>query len=241
MIDLRLLHRLSAEYGVNIAENRLDYYNFVAQQLVEKNKLYNLTAINDPQEILDKHIIDSLTLVPVLRGITDRGKVLDVGTGAGFPGMIAALAAEELQFSLLDSSEKKTGYLAELIDNLEDAFINTPEVICGRAEELSRKEEYREQFDICTSRAVASLNCLIELCVPFIKTGGHFVSMKGKNADTELDEASNAVKLLSLELAEKHSIILPDGSERYILDFVKTADTDEKYPRRAAAIKKRPL
>jgi len=241
MIDLNKLSKLSKEYGVDIPQERLRYFDVVASQLVDKNKLYNLTAITDPDEILTKHIIDSLTLVPVLNDVVESGEVLDVGTGAGFPGIVAALAADNLHFSLLDSIEKKTNYLSELIEELSDAFSQAPDVYCARAEELSRMEEYREQFDVCTSRAVASLNCLIELCVPFIKKGGHFIAMKGKNADAELEEAANAISALSIRLVKTHSIILPDGSERYILDFVKEAETDEKYPRRAAAIKKRPL
>ena len=241
MIDKNALFEFAKTFGIDISEDTANYFDLLAERLVEKNKDYNLTSLLEPDEILNKHIIDSLTAVPIILTTGESGKVIDVGTGAGFPGLIISAVLPKFEFTLLDSSEKKVNYITETVRLNKSIFECVPKAICSRAEDLARDDKYREKFDAVISRAVASLNSLSELCVPLIKTGGHFIAMKGKNADEEIAEAENAITELSIKLANKYCFTLPDGSERQILDFVKTAPTIEKYPRRAAAIKKRPL
>lgn len=241
MIDTNKLKIIAEKYGVIIPNDKLRYYNYIAEQLVEKNKCYNLTAILEPDDIINKHFVDSLTVVPVISKINKSGSVIDVGTGAGFPGTIAALALDEFHFSLLDSSEKKTNYLTELVSEIGEGYKLRPKVICSRAEEAAKDDEYREKYDFAVSRAVASLNTLIELCVPLIKRDGFFIAMKGKNALSEIEAAKNAIDELKIKLESIESVVLPDESERKILIFKKIDSTSDKYPRRSAAIKKKPL
>ncbi|MBP3413753.1 MAG: 16S rRNA (guanine(527)-N(7))-methyltransferase RsmG [Clostridia bacterium] len=241
MIDTNNLKITAEKYGIVIPEGMLKYYDFIAEQLVEKNKCYNLTAILEPNDIINKHFIDSLTIVPVISKINKLGSVIDVGTGAGFPGTIAALALKENQSTLLDSSEKKINYLIDLIAEIGEGYAHSPKVVCSRAEEAAKNENHREKYDFAVSRAVASLNTLTELCVPLIKVGGFFVAMKGKNAENEIAEAKNAMSELNVVIEDMEKIILPDESERNILIMRKIGATPDKYPRRSAAIKKKPL
>lgn len=241
MIDTNNLKITAEKYGIVIPENMLSYYDFIAEQLVEKNKYYNLTAILEPNDIINKHFVDSLTIVPVISKINKLGSVIDVGTGAGFPGTVAALALRDSKFTLLDSSEKKTNYLIDLIAEIGDGYAHSPNVVCMRAEDAAKDKDYREKYDFAVSRAVASLNTLAELCVPLIKVGGFFVAMKGKNAENEIAEAKNAMNELNIVIEDVERIILPDESERNILIMRKINATPDKYPRRSAAIKKKPL
>lgn len=164
------------------------YYNMV----VEKNKVMNLTGITEFDEFIDKHYIDSLSIVNAV-DMTRVNSIIDVGTGAGFPGIPLKIAFPHLKITLLDSLNKRINFLNEVIEALG---LQNVETCHGRAEDFGHRKEYREQYDLCVSRAVANLSTLTEYCLPFVKVGGQFVSYKSGNVDNELKESSKAIKIL---------------------------------------------
>lgn len=220
------------ELGLALPEQRQETLCAFARAMVEKNQVMNLTAITEPVAVAKLHLLDSLT---VLSAVDIAGKsVIDVGCGAGFPGVPLAIACPEAEITLLDSLGKRIKWLEELLPQLG---VNAKCVI-ARAEEAVAN--CREQYDIATSRAVARLNILLELTAPFVKVGGAVVAMKGAAAQQELEEAKNAVCRLGLKLekAEKFSV---DGAEHWVMVFRKIGKTPAQYPRRYAKIKQAPL
>ena len=216
------------------AVSRLDRF---AGMLVEKNKLFNLTAITDPDGIAVKHFADSLSVMAVC-DLPSAGKILDLGTGAGFPGVPLLAANPDLDIAFMDSTAKKLGFISSSLEDLDlsASFINMRAEDAGR----DRDKEYRESFDLVVSRAVAPLNVLCEYALPLVKVGGTFIAMKGANAETELSEAQSAVKKLGASLAKTVDVPLTDG-KRTLLVFEKVSPVSEIYPRAGGKIKKSPL
>lgn len=202
--------------------------------LIEWNKVMNLTAITDPDEIIQKHFIDSLT---IFKYISKDDKILDIGTGAGFPGIpIAIISSNEIL--LVDSLNKRINFLNEVVKEL-----NLENVKCKhfRAEEIGNNKEYREKYDVITSRAVASMNVLLEYMLPLCKLDGHCICMKGSNID-EINECDDALKILGGKIEDIITLNLPDSLEkRNIVLVKKKKNTPKRYPRKAGMPSKNPL
>ncbi|WP_455530585.1 16S rRNA (guanine(527)-N(7))-methyltransferase RsmG [Ruminococcus sp.] len=209
---------------------KLDIY---ADFLVEYNEKVNLTAITDPSEILKKHFIDSIALSKYV-AISDNSSIIDVGTGAGFPSVPLKLFRPDIKLTLLDSLNKRVEFLRQLCEKLGVEA----ELIHGRAEDFSKLSEYREKYDFSCARAVANLSLLSEFCIPFVKVGGSFISMKGPTED--ISEGENAVKLLGGEISDiaEYDIF---GEQRRIIIVKKISQTPPKYPRNSSQIKKKQL
>lgn len=224
-----------SKLNINPTEEKLKSLEIYANMLIEYNKKFNLTAITKIDEIYLKHFYDSLTLSKVI-DLNSELKVLDIGTGAGFPGLVLKIFFPELEITLLDSNNKKIMFLNDVIKELKLEKVTT---IHGRAEELPKK--YREYFDIVTSRAVASLRVLTELSIPFAKVDGYFISLKGK-AEEELKESAPTIKKLDCQIAKIEKFTLPDNvSERTIIMIKKDKSTSNLYPRKYDRIIKQAL
>jgi 16S rRNA (guanine527-N7)-methyltransferase len=216
------------------SEQLWEYMHF----LIEENQKYNLTAIEDPREIIIKHFLDSLALLKEERFLPGE-RVIDIGTGAGFPGLVLKLYQPEIQLVLVDSLSKRIGFLDELITRFELKDVQT---IHGRAEDLGSDQNYRGSFNWVLSRAVAPVNILSEYTLPFAQTGGITVFYKGPDYLKELEEGKRAIHLLGGEIQKIKRINLPEMvEERYLLFIKKIGNTPAKYPRRAGIPKKRPL
>ncbi len=236
MIDKQQLKTVCERCGMLLSPGAEDLFDRYAEMLVRANQKTNLTAITDPNDILYKHFVDSLMPLRVMP-ISQGAKLLDVGSGAGFPGMPLKIARPDLNVTLLEARKKRADFLSDLSYELE---LET-EVIAGRAEERAHDEAYRECFDIVCARAVASLSLMCEYCIPFLKPQGIFVAYKGPSADEEIAEAGEAISLLGGELKSKRSLTLPGGDMRTLVLIRKTSPTPPKYPRTAAQMAKRPL
>lgn len=221
--------------GLQINEDIIESLDKFAYMLTEKNKVMNLTAITDADGIAVKHFADSLSLLKAA-DIKSGVKVLDLGTGAGFPGIPLLIAKPDINLTLIDSTAKKLGFVAESID----ALGLQAEVYHTRAEEAGKNKDYREKYDFVVSRAVAALNVLCEYCLPFVKVGGKFLAMKSALAEEELKNASNALNILGGRVADKFSFNLTDG-ERTVIIIEKVKETPVKYPRVSAQIAKKAL
>ena len=222
--------------GLSVSSQQLDRFEKLAELLVEQNKTLNLTAITDPDGIAVKHFADSISVLSAVE-FKSGAKVLDVGTGAGFPGIPLLIMKPDIDLTMLDSTAKKLKYVANTVDSLG---LNA-KVLHSRAEEAAQKPEYRESFDIVCSRAVAALNILCEYCLPFVKKDGIFAAMKGAKAQEEIEAANNAIKTLGGEIIDKKSFTLSDGAERTIIIIKKVSHNLPKYPRPSAQIAKKPL
>lgn len=207
-----------------------------AKFLVEYNSKVNLTAITDYQGITIRHFIDSLSVFYAVN-LPQNARVIDIGTGAGFPGVPLKVVRHDIDLTLLDSSNKRITFLKELSDHLSfDA-----EFLHARAEQAARISDFRENFDIVTARAVASLPTLSEYCLPFVKQNGVFVAMKGPDIDLEIGEAKRAIKVLGGKIEEIKQFKLPDDSRRTLILIKKISQTPSKYPRNSAKILKYPI
>lgn len=225
---------LNISYSSEHLEQLWEYYLFFR----EENKKYNLSTITEADEVIKKHFLDSLVILSQL-DIEPRKRWLDIGTGAGFPGLVLKLFLPGDSFYLLDSSAKKINFLNQLIYKLGLKGIDATH---GRAEDLAQIEEWRASFDYVTSRAVASLNILLEYAVPFLKRGGFTYLYKGPEYKEEIKEAENALKVLGAEIKGVKELDVPGlKAERYLIIVEKVSETGEKYPRRAGMPKKRPL
>lgn len=217
----------------NTAVDRLCVYH---DQLIEWNEKMNLTALTEPHDVALKHFADSLMLFRYC-DIENGASVIDVGTGAGFPGMVLKIARPDIRLTLLDSLNKRLIFLETVCNALG---LDDVELIHSRAEDGSRTE-LRDRFDIAVSRAVASLNTLCEYDMPYVKVGGRFIAMKGKGSDEELQAARNAITTLGGELLQKHDFVLSDAGERSIIEIKKITETPSQYPRKSKQIKNKPL
>lgn len=211
----------------------IDYY----EMLIERNKVMNLTAITEFSDVIRKHFLDSLSIVNVYR--PECEKIIDIGTGAGFPGIPLKIAFPNIRIVLMDSLNKRIRFLEEVIEKLS---LDNITAIHGRAEDYGRDISYRETFDICTSRAVARLSTLSEYCMPFVKKGGRFIPYKSGNVAEELNEASRAINILGGTVVEKNKFeISQTDIKRSLIQIKKVSKTPEKYPRPAGKPSKEPL
>lgn len=220
-------------YGFELTEEQYRKFDIYAEFLVEYNRNVNLTAITEPNEILVKHFIDSVLLLKYA-DIPENSSLIDVGTGAGFPSVPVKIMRDDIKITLLDSLAKRIAFLEKLCDRLEI----TAEFIHGRAEDIAHMPEYREKFDFSSARAVANLAVLSEYCIPFVKVGGYFLSMKGRGED--IDGSENAVKILGGEIGNIAGYNL-ESDTRKIISVKKISQTSTKYPRKSGQIKKKPL
>ena len=220
--------------GVEISQKQAEQFYTYMELLLEWNEKMNLTAITDPEEVILKHFIDSLTIIPYLK---EADTVLDIGTGAGFPGIPLKILEENKKFTLLDSLYKRIIFLQTVITELE---LKNIQAIHGRAEEFVSKE--RETYDIVTSRAVARLNVLLEYMLPFVKVGGRCICMKSFEIEEELKEAKKAIEILGGEIEKIDEITLPNTDiKRKIVVIKKVKNTPSKYPRKAGTPAKEPI
>ena len=236
LINKDLLKENAASLGIELNETALERFDRLAELLIEQNKTMNLTAITDPDEVVIKHFADSISL---FKAVTpeENAKILDLGTGAGFPGIPLLITRPDLNLTMVDSTAKKLGYVARTVETLG----LEAETLHARAEEAGKKPEYREQYDIVCSRAVAALNVLSEYCLPFVKVGGVFVAMKSAKAEEEIADAKKALSILGGKIVNKITFTLSDGGERTLIVIKKISQTSPKYPRVSAQIAKKPL
>ncbi len=235
MIDKNRLSELCREIGVAIDAEALERFELFASLLVEKNKVLNLTAITDPEGIAVKHFADSLTALKMI-DLTSGARVIDVGTGGGFPGIPLLIARPEIKLTMLDSTQKKLAFVSESVEKLG----LQANIVHARAEEAGQGD-MRESYDFAVSRAVAAMNVLCEYCLPFVKVGGTFCAMKGAKGKEELDDARKAIGILSGEVQRTETLLLADGGERTLVNIKKISHTPTKYPRPSAQISKKPL
>ena len=224
------------EFNIEINEEQIKSFEKYMNLLLEWNEKINLTAITQPEEVKLKHFVDSLT---VLKYINDDDKVIDIGTGAGFPGIPLKIMNENTKITLLDSLNKRINFLNIVIETLN---LRNIQAIHGRAEEIARNKLYREKYDVAVSRAVANLSTLTEYMLPFVKVGGKCICMKGANVNEELERAQNAIKELGGEIERVDNFYLSDNdNERNIIVIKKVKETNSKYPRKAGTPSKEPL
>lgn len=235
-ISKELLRDKAQMFHVKLDETALDRFNIYAELLCQWNEKINLTAITAPDDIVIKHFVDSLTIFDAV-DIDIGAKVIDVGTGAGFPGLAMLIARPDLNMTLMDSTKKRLTVIEDILTNLG---LNANIVHC-RAEEAGNMKEYREAFDLATARAVTNLRDLSEYCLPFVKVGGKFVPMKGAKAQEEIDAAKTAIKVLGGKIEEIKAFDLFDAGERTIINVKKISSTPSKYPRPSAKMAKNPI
>jgi len=227
---------MKLEEYVNLSKKQTEEFVSYEKELLKWNEVMNLTAITDHEEIELKHFIDSLTISSLIR---DNFSVIDVGTGAGFPGIPLKIKNPTLNITLLDSLNKRVKFLNEVIKNLT---LENIEAVHGRAEELGQNEKYREKYDYSVSRAVARFEVLLEYMAPFVKPGGKIIMMKGPKIEDELKSGKRALKELSCEIEEIKNFKLPDSDqERNIIIISKKEKLSKKYPRKPGIPAKMPL
>lgn len=236
MINYELLKEESQKLGVHLNDYAIDRFDVYAERLVRWNDHVNLTAITEPDDIVIKHFIDSLYPLRFIH--MEKGKkLIDVGTGGGFPGLPLLIANPELEVNFVDSIGKKLGFIKDVLRNT--GLIG--QVTHIRAEEIGRDAEHRESYDFATARAVAPLNVLCEYCLPLVKVGGFFVSLKGSTGNEELHQARTAIKTLGGALEQFEEYTLPNGDKRTLIIIKKISQTPTKYPRKSKKIDTRPL
>lgn len=235
------------EYIINITDEQVRQFELCLTNLIDKNKVMNLTAITERDDVIVKHFMDSVAVERVYPEIAlKKLSVIDVGTGAGFPGIPLKIAFPQLDMTLLDSLNKRVNYLNEQIVSIGlDNDKGSCTAIHSRAEDGARKKELRDAFDIAVSRAVAALPVLLEYCLPFVKPGGVFIAYKSGEIEEELSSAGNALKKLNGKLREVKKITLTgsdnENIERSFVIIEKTAPTPKQYPRKAGTASKDPL
>lgn len=228
------LKEKSNKIDVKIKDKEVEQFYEYMNSLLEWNEKINLTAITEPKEVILKHFIDSIT---IQKYIQKENSVVDVGTGAGFPGIPLNIVNNEAKYTLVDSLNKRIKFLDEIIDKLN---LKNIETVHSRAEDFAK--ENRETYDVATSRAVAALNVLLEYLLPLVKVGGLCICMKGLNVQEEIEAASNALKILGGQIEKVEQITLPDSDIiRNIVIVRKVAKTSSKYPRKAGLPSKEPL
>lgn len=229
---------LFKKYDISLSPIQVNQFMIYLKELKEANEKFNITAITDDNEIIIKHFLDS-TMISKYHDFSNVKSMIDIGTGGGFPGVPLKILYPDMKVTLVDSLNKRINFLNDLTKKLG---LNNIEAIHARSEELSHNEDYREQYDLCVSRAVAYLNTLSEYCIPFVKEGGYFIPLKKDELDEELEISKNAVKVLggSIEKIEKYKL---DEIDMYhALVFIKKTDkTKDIYPRSSKKIKEKAL
>lgn len=232
-----LLQNYIKDYKITLTENQYEQFQKYFELLVEWNEKMNLTAITDESGVALKHFADSLSLLNFV-DIPQNSSLADVGTGAGFPGVVLKIARPDIKLTLIDSLNKRLVFLGEVCAQLGIKA----ELIHSRAEDGARDEKLRESFDFAVSRAVARMNVLSEYCLPYVKVGGAFCAMKGAQANEEFKESLNAINTLGGKLEKKYFFELPEnGGERAIAVVRKVKNTPQKYPRQSGKIKAKAL
>lgn len=229
--------------NIEISDDQINCFEKYYELLIEKNKVMNLTAITDKEDVIVKHFIDSIALIPYLLdkgiNINNKLKIIDIGTGAGFPGLPLKIMMPDVKFTLLDSLNKRVSFLNEVIDELK---LKDIEALHGRAEDYASDNKYREKYDICVSRAVANLSTLSEYCIPFVKEDGFFISYKAGESEEEINNSKNAIKILGGKINKVEEFILPGTDVSRVFVFIRKLElTDKKYPRKAGVPAKKPL
>lgn len=236
--DLTILEEGCKELGITLDENQKKQFTDFYEYLVEKNKVMNLTGITEFQEVLIKHFLDSLACVKAV-DMSRIKRIMDIGTGAGFPGVPLKIAFPHLEACLLDSLKKRVNFLEETFQMLKLENITA---IHGRAEEYAKNKQYRETYDLCVSRAVSNLATLSEYCLPYVKTGGYFISYKSGTVQEEVEQAQKAVKILGGKIQDVVYFQLPDSEiQRSLVVIEKIKATPGRYPREAGTPLKEPL
>lgn len=225
---------------LNIVLNEKQLCQFISyyELLIEWNHFMNLTAITDFNEVCKKHFIDSLSLVKAY-DMSVSMSVIDIGTGAGFPGIPLKIVFPDLKITLLDSLNKRVSFLQNVIENIK---LSNIEVLHGRAEDYAKKEKFREQYDLCVSRAVANLSTLSEYCIPFVKVGGCFISYKSEKLTEEINDAGKAISILGGRVKNQVEFQIPNSDiYRNLLTIYKEKETPANYPRKAGIPSKKPI
>ncbi len=236
MLNKELFYKTIKPFEIEIDEDAFARLDKFAELLIETNKSFNLTAIKEPDDVTVKHFADCLAIFKYVN-IPENANIIDVGTGAGFPGLVLKLARLDINMTFLDSTKKKLGF----IENVLNACGVKGETLHMRAEEAAQLAKYREQFDFATARAVAALPVLSEYCLPFVKQGGSFVSMKSAESNEEMEAAKKAISILGGKIESDIVFDLVENMPRRIITIKKNSQTPTKYPRPSAQIAKKPL
>ncbi len=236
MLNRDLFYNTIAKFNISVDENAFSRLDTFAEMLIETNKSFNLTAIKEPDDVTVKHFADCLTIFKYV-DIPENARIIDVGTGAGFPGLVLKLARPDIQMTFLDSTKKRLGFIETV---LNECGVQG-EIVHMRAEEAAQISKYREKFDFSTARAVASLPVLSEYCLPFVKVGGSFISMKSAESNEEINESKKAISILGGKIEEDILFDLVENMPRRIVKIKKNSQTPTKYPRPSAQISKKPL
>ena len=231
-------YQLLSQQGIELTDRQKDQFERYFELLVEWNEKINLTAITEKNEVYLKHFYDSIA--PVLQGLIDNQelKLLDIGAGAGFPSLPMKIICPQLDVTIIDSLNKRINFLKLLAEKLE---LDKVHFYHGRAEDFAQDKAFRAQFDRVTARAVARMQVLSELTIPYLKVGGKLLALKASNAPEELEESKNALNLLFSKVQDNLSYALPNGDPRFITVVEKKKETPNKYPRKAGMPNKRPL
>lgn len=237
-IKISILSEGLKEIGLNYEKGILEKFKEYKDLLIEWSKKINLTAIKEEKEIYIKHFLDSLIIVNEKEFINSK-KVIDIGTGGGFPGLPLKIVKKDIEITLLDSLKKRIEFLQIVAEKLS---LDQVKAIHGRAEDYGVDNLYREKYDLCVSRAVAQLNILAEYCLPFVKEGGHFIAYKSNNIDEEISGSKKAIDILGGKIKNIKSISIPNTEiVRKIVIIEKIEKTNKKYPRKAGKPSKKPL
>ena len=222
---------------IEVSEKANENLEKYAEMMLRYNEVMNLTAITEPDEIREKHFLDSITLL--LSGkITENCTLIDIGAGAGFPSIPVKLVREDIKLTMLDSLSKRIGFLNDVI---KEIGINDARAIHSRAEDAGKDKNLREKFDVATARAVADMAVLAEYALPFVKVGGYFVAMKGTAPKEELEGAKKAIREMGGEMESVKEVILPSGIKHSLAIVRKVIETPSKYPRKAGTPSKKPI
>lgn len=232
------LSEVAKEYGLELTSDQISAFNKYYELIVEWNEKINLTAITEPREVAIKHIVDSLSCYQK-ELFTGQVSLIDVGTGAGFPGLPLKIFCPELKLTLLDSLNKRVKFLQLVVDELG---LKDVEVIHARSEEAARNKKYREKFDLVTARAVARLPIICEYCLPFVKQGGTFIALKGRQYEEEIQEAQKAFSVLGGKLVKSMPVKLPELEDKRAVVYIKKEKATPKvYPRKAGTPERNPI
>lgn len=235
---MELLREKAEEINISLTDCQLQQFKLYYEMLIEKNKVMNLTAITEHDDVVNKHFLDSIMLGQIY-DLSGDISVIDVGTGAGFPGIPLKIAFPNLKITLLDSLNKRVGFLNDVIDALD---LENIAAVHARAEDGGRNPNYRDNFDVCVSRAVANLSTLAEYCMPFVKKGGYFISYKSSQIEEEVNQAKKAIKVLGGELEKSEIMTIPDSDiSRQFIFIRKLVPTPKTYPRKPGTASKSPI
>lgn len=234
---MKYLKQCADRYSIGLSDRQLEQFQIYYDMLIEKNKVMNLTAITEKRDVILKHFLDSIAILNHI-SLSDEA-ILDIGTGAGFPGIPLKIVRPDCSITLLDSLNKRVGFLNDVIQELD---LKDIKALHGRAEDYARQKEYREQYDYVVSRAVANLATLSEYCLPFVKLSGYFISYKSGQVEEELAKAKSAIFLCGGKSETVHYFTLPDSEDRRSLVHIKKVKgTPKQYPRKAGTPAKKPL